>query len=753
MRILMITIGYPPEQVGGTEVYVLGLVEALKQKGHECAVAYLEVFHDEGGPELQVVSREYQGANVHVIQVNSAKHKLEFIVFDPVLRAKLIAEFRKLVKEIRPDVVHVHPLQLGFDSYLIEALNQAGEKVLMTFHSSITTCARGDLLYMGAQVCDSLVLQDRCTKCLYHWKAVPAALAAPLSKLPVNWYRSVFAALADWPSLKKLRSFVSVPLIIEERRSAWTRTAANARVIVAVCEWVRDTIIKNGGSRERVIFSRHGLRFGAETNGHVPAGLLRFGYLGRVSPEKGIGVLLQVLKAMPPRVEYAFEFCSSSFQSSNRRPEEEDLVQAIYRLQKEDSRVRVLDDVGDNELRPVLAKWDAMVVPSLWLESGPQVIYEAFAVKTPILGSRLGGIAELVREGETGFLCAPNSVKELGALLRRFAERPADLRSLRGNIPPVRTTKDVAEDMLKVYQNVLANGAGSRSACSRLADPVMQATAKAISQVRHGNIGRRMPALWTVVRPFWRLAAAALTLGRGFRHVVNGVDTFRLTLEMSHNTDPFDWEPEEYRDVMSAIHEGDQVMDIGAFWGLFSLGAARRVGPNGRVIAIEPGPRQASMLKANLRGNNFESIVECVELVCADATGESVEFFVDPEGSMVDSAVAKPGRNARSVQRQTTTVDDLVNRFDLHPGVIKIDVEGFEDLVLKGARTTLRQYQPVLFVEFHHEELALRDVQSTDVLGFLENLGYECQELLNQSQTTIPRGHLFRFTHRAGAPA
>jgi len=70
---------------------------------------------------------------------------------------------------------------------------------------------------------------------------------------------------------------------------------------------------------------------------------------------------------------------------------------------------------------------------------------------------------------------------------------------------------------------------------------------------------------------------------------------------------------------MSAIREGDHVMDIGAFWDCFrSVGPP--VGPDGRVIAIEPGPRQASMLKANLRGNNFDSIVECVELVCANAT-------------------------------------------------------------------------------------------------------------------------------------
>jgi len=73
------------------------------------------------------------------------------------------------------------------------------------------------------------------------------------------------------------------------------------------------------------------------------------------------------------------------------------------------------------------------------------VIYEAFAVKTPILGSRLGGIAELVREGETGFLCAPNSVNELATLLRRFVESPAELRVCEAISRRLRTTSDVAK--------------------------------------------------------------------------------------------------------------------------------------------------------------------------------------------------------------------------------------------------------------------------------------------------------------------
>ena len=455
MHILMVTIGYPPKQVGGTEVYVFGLVEELKQKGQSCSIVYLEPFADPNAPEIRVVKEEHLNTPVHVVQVNTTVHKLEFVIFDAPLRAKLIEAFRSVVDEVRPDVIHVHPLQLGFDSYLIEDFNRAGHNVVLTFHSSTTTCARGDLIYMGKEVCDGLVLQDRCTKCLYHWKSVPAPVAAALSKIPLNWYERAFAALADKPRFSKVRSLTSIPLVIAERRKSWVRATTHAKAVVAVCDWVRETIVKNDVSEKKVFSSRHGLRLATTANGHKPAGRAVFGYLGRISPEKGIQPLLEALAKIPAKVNYNFEFCSSSFASRSPLPETAALLESIYALQQKDLRIQVLDGVKDGDLRGVLSRWDALVVPSLWLESGPQVVYESFAVHTPIIGSRLGGIAELVRDRETGFLFSPGRVEELAALLRRFADNPEELRNMRQNIGPVRTTSDVANDMLAVYHGSL----------------------------------------------------------------------------------------------------------------------------------------------------------------------------------------------------------------------------------------------------------------------------------------------------------
>jgi FkbM family methyltransferase len=269
---------------------------------------------------------------------------------------------------------------------------------------------------------------------------------------------------------------------------------------------------------------------------------------------------------------------------------------------------------------------------------------------------------------------------------------------------------------------------------------------RVISKLRNSPLGNQFPRFWAAVRPLWRITATVLTAGKGFQHRVNGVDTFRLSLQQMHTNAPLDWEPDQYQEVMSFLPPGDHFLDIGAFWGLYSLGAARRVGPTGRVMAIEPGPRQNSLLQANVDSNSFGSLITVVEDVCSDSPGQRIDFHVAPKGSMVDSAVAKPGREAKSVARHTTTVDDLVTRYRLHPRLLKIDVEGFEHHVIKGAFETLQRHRPTLFIEFHPEELRMCGTSTAAVLTELGKLGYESPASLPQNPDSIPRGRLFRFS-------
>jgi glycosyltransferase involved in cell wall biosynthesis len=469
--VLMVTIGYPPDQVGGTEVYVLGLVEALQARGYRCHVAYVEPFEQAGGQALEVVSRTHEGTSVHVVRVNRAHHRLEFVAFDPATRARLLEAFDGLVRAVRPDLVHLHPLTLGFESYLIEHLKARGQKVVLTYHSSTTGCARGDLVQLGREVCDGLIRQRRCTACLYHARGVPRPVASLLSWLPLALSRGChgLAGAAGLP--RKLRSFFSIPLMIEAQGRAWARATGAADAVVAVCRWVREVLLRNRVPAAKITLARHGLRLRpSPTLDPTSRAAVSYGYLGRISPEKGIGILLDVLETLPPDVACTFDFCSATFASPQARPEERPLVDRVRRLAGRDSRVRVCPPVGNDRLAGVLAGWDALVVPSLWLESGPQVVYEAFSVRTPVIGSDRGGIAELVDHGRTGFLVPPADAPALREVLLACARDPARLRLMRPNIGRIRTTDDVAADMDRLYAAVLDPGRGlvqeQRSCCS-----------------------------------------------------------------------------------------------------------------------------------------------------------------------------------------------------------------------------------------------------------------------------------------------
>jgi glycosyltransferase involved in cell wall biosynthesis len=452
LKNLMITIGFPPDNVGGTETYVLGLIEALKKRDQIGEVLFLESCSSEHCSDIECTNYSYEGIRVHVIRVNKERHQLERILFDSDLLKRILDVFLETITAIHPDIIHFHPLQLGIESYLIEELRKRSYPVLFTYHSSTTTCMRGDLVLMGNEVCDGRVIPSRCIACVYHSRGIPSWMAELLGKIPLSVYETGYQFFQKIVSLKKLRSFCSLPLMLHKRRDAWVRSTTFASKMIAVCEWVKAVALKNGASAEKIVFSRHGLRFIESQLARKPHdGIVRFGFLGRLTPEKGVLVLVEALKKISADINFEFEFSSSTFSRREPTPPEQKCIQAVQELSKADSRIKIKGSESDKTLLSLLSTWDALVVPSLWLESGPMVIYESFSVQTPVIGSKRGGIQELVEDGNTGFLFEANNARELTDLMIQIALSPEKIRALRKNIKPPRTFDHVAEDMLAVY--------------------------------------------------------------------------------------------------------------------------------------------------------------------------------------------------------------------------------------------------------------------------------------------------------------
>ena len=130
----------------------------------------------------------------------------------------------------------------------------------------------------------------------------------------------------------------------------------------------------------------------------------------------------------------------------------------IKQISDNDSRIVFCGEVTDKKRQQVLNNLDVLAVPSMWFETGPLVVLEAFAAGIPVIGSNLGGIAELVKDGVNGILVEPGNIKSWTDVLKKFSLHPELLKDLACGIPSVRTSREVAEEMLGIYKVILDSG-------------------------------------------------------------------------------------------------------------------------------------------------------------------------------------------------------------------------------------------------------------------------------------------------------
>lgn len=174
------------------------------------------------------------------------------------------------------------------------------------------------------------------------------------------------------------------------------------------------------------------------------------------------------------------------------------------------------------------------------------------------------------------------------------------------------------------------------------------------------------------------------------------------------------------------IHGGSVVYDVGAHVGFYTLLASKLVGPEGRVIAFEPLPRNLHFLRGHLRLNKIDN-VEIIERALSDSEDE-VSFS---EGENSFNARIDP---SGWVTVQTATLDELVARAGLPaPDFVKMDIEGAEVLALNGARRMLTSHHPTIFLTTHGPEI------NRDCVALLKELDYELTFLDREGGKGISR--------------
>ncbi len=428
--------GYFPEAVGGTEIYVRDLARVQAARGD--AVMILAPADE---------AQSYVADGIPVVRFTVSNQIDD--VRDLYTSGKTnIREFVSAVEQFSPDVLHIHGAGRGIAPEALRQVKRLGISIVLTYHTPTTTCIRGTLLQHGAHPCDGALDAKRCTACNLTAHGVPASIASSIARAPAFAGALVRATGMQGrvPTALRMRELVSL-------RHQQTRDVLDlADQIVAPAEWVIGLLRNLGVAESKLSLSRQGIRSAA-----IPpikksfSEALRIVYVGRVEPAKGIHLLARALRALPtlPLELHIYGVTQGDAHLRYRR----DLRDEVAR----DGRIMLHEPVGPDDVVATIAQYDVLAAPSQQFETGPLVVLEAFAAGLPVVGTRLGGIAELVQDGVNGLLVDHGSVfgwsQAFGALQQ---DKAALLRQLQTGVRPPRSMDLVADDMTMVYQKAAA---------------------------------------------------------------------------------------------------------------------------------------------------------------------------------------------------------------------------------------------------------------------------------------------------------
>jgi len=318
---------------------------------------------------------------------------------------------RQLIERVRPTIAHAHNIYHHLSPSILRALHRRGVPVVLTLHDLKLACPAYKMFNKG-------VLCERCRSGALRNVITERCIRGSLAQSALIWLESTLHR-----QLKLYANHV-------------TRYVAPSRFLLdKLAEWGFDT--------SRFAYIPNFVTVPEQAT-REPIGNA-YAYLGRLLPEKGAGTLIRAAA----RAQVPLRIIGTG-------PEESALRQLA---QQSGGRVDFTGFLTGAALRAATASARAIVVPSELYENAPISVMEAYALGRPVIGARIGGIPELVREGATGMLFEAGNVEALAATLTRAQSLPsstledmgrAGLEWMRADFSPAA----YRERMLALYRSI-----------------------------------------------------------------------------------------------------------------------------------------------------------------------------------------------------------------------------------------------------------------------------------------------------------
>lgn len=437
MRVLHCFPRFLPERLGGAEVYGDALLKRLQAQGVEVAVLCRRGFRNRStAPYRRERYDQLPLFGVGQPARRSVRHLLRQFLW-PIESPDDSAFDRAaaaLLDDFRPDVVHMH--QAGPTSASLIALARtAGVLVVMTLHDLSVMCLGGHKFRRHSmEPCTEL--PDCGVRCLESLFPVPRChqhVSVRVVSQGFFWYAAC-----------RRRALTSA---LVGRREYLLRQLKLVDRFIAPSRWLLKQYIAWRIDPVKLMHADYGTEVESLAGGRAKtaAPRVRFGFLGRTMPEKGVHLLIEAFQPLRERAELHVYAVPS--------PGWPRYAQYLQRV-ADQARACFHQPVDPSQVIEVFRGIDVLVVPTLCCENSPLVVHEAFALGTPVIVPDAGGVRELVEPMRGGLRFRAGDVQDMADAMRRCVDKPVVLDELRRTIPSVKAMEEHARELIAIYQEL-----------------------------------------------------------------------------------------------------------------------------------------------------------------------------------------------------------------------------------------------------------------------------------------------------------
>lgn len=440
MRILQVVHDFLPNATGGTEIYTYTLSKELS-KHHDVYLFFKET--EINGNEY-VKKGNFNGLPFLVVNPNKCSKSTTYfnLIKSKICftenNKKIDEIFKDLIKEFKPEIIHFQHL-IGLSMNLVNVAYKYKIPMAFTAHDYWLLCPKAHFIDNNNVLCINDGNCRKCIKCfcneeLYGLKKVEMFRPNTYTKLPKNLAKIILNFVIK--TYNNYYMFYFRPKMIHD-------IYKKIDIFITPSQKLKNELIENGIQAKKVFHIDSGVDNRFLTNiQKTKSKEIRFAFIGSVSVHKGIEILIKTFNDIKDVSLDIYGFVS------------EENKKRYLKLIK-NKHIHFMNSFKYNEIGNIFSKIDILIVPSICMENSPLNIREAFMSKTPVIASDIGGLSEMIQDGETGLLFKTGDSRDLFKKIRYFIDNPIEIERMSKKIKKVKTIEENAKEIETIYKNLI----------------------------------------------------------------------------------------------------------------------------------------------------------------------------------------------------------------------------------------------------------------------------------------------------------